>query len=452
MTKINLQKHSRTLRLRYVLTSFCVGVILCINFSGFSNKEESSVMTATNATWTNGSNMPNALYFGGSASYQRNGNNWLFLIGGSRSSITSDVYKYDLNLNTWTAVAPYPTNITVNAAAIVGDSIYSFGGFHEGITTTASAYRYDISENSWTPIAPLRMQNAFMKAVGYQDSLIYIAGGFGNGPDGGRDTVLLYNVKTNSYRNTSPMPVDTRGGACTIVGDTIVYMCGSQSTRVLRGLISQTDRNVINWSFGTSFPGRTRARFDARPWGIKGLIMTGGSDSTAVFQAVTNECYTYSPGLDQWTFQPFKPTRWNSGYSGSFNENGVWRLVCAGGYSGTTALDRTEIFTDPMGPTSIENNEVSLNTYQLSQNYPNPFNPETIISFSIPHASHVVLKVYDAAGKEVSTLINKYSPSGTYEVKFNSSSINGSSLSSGIYFYKLEAGNFTSIKKMILVK
>ncbi|MGE5845939.1 MAG: alpha/beta hydrolase-fold protein [Ignavibacteria bacterium] len=83
----------------------------------------------------------------------------------------------------------------------------------------------------------------------------------------------------------------------------------------------------------------------------------------------------------------------------------------------------------------------------LFQNYPNPFNPSTTIKYSIPNQSKVILKVYDILGNEVAILINEEIPAGNYEVEFN-----GSNLPSGVYFYKLEAGNFLLVKKMIFLK
>jgi hypothetical protein len=79
--------------------------------------------------------------------------------------------------------------------------------------------------------------------------------------------------------------------------------------------------------------------------------------------------------------------------------------------------------------------------------YPNPFNPSTTISFSIPTSEFVTLKVFDALGSEVATLVNEEKPNGIYKVDFN-----GSSLSSGIYFYTLQAGKFSETKKLILMK
>jgi len=85
--------------------------------------------------------------------------------------------------------------------------------------------------------------------------------------------------------------------------------------------------------------------------------------------------------------------------------------------------------------------------FVLTQNYPNPFNPTTIIKYDIPGFSFITLKVYDVLGKEIATLVNDEKPAGSYEVEFSAIG-----LPSGIYFYKLQAGNFIETKKMVLMK
>ena len=83
----------------------------------------------------------------------------------------------------------------------------------------------------------------------------------------------------------------------------------------------------------------------------------------------------------------------------------------------------------------------------LYQNYPNPFNPVTNIKFSVLKSGQVTLKVYDIKGSEIATLVNMQMNSGSYVYDFNAAN-----LPSGAYFYKLTAGEFTEVKKMILVK
>lgn len=87
------------------------------------------------------------------------------------------------------------------------------------------------------------------------------------------------------------------------------------------------------------------------------------------------------------------------------------------------------------------------NYYSLAQNYPNPFNPSTSIKFSVPKPTNVTLKIYDVLGKEVAVLVNEMKQPGFHTVDFNASN-----LASGIYFYRIDAGEFTSVKRMVLVK
>jgi uncharacterized delta-60 repeat protein len=113
-------------------------------------------------------------------------------------------------------------------------------------------------------------------------------------------------------------------------------------------------------------------------------------------------------------------------------------------------------FADPDSITNVDSKEDGLvNEFRLEQNYPNPFNPSTKIKYTIPSViasgakqSHFVsLKIYDALGNEVATLVNEYKQGGSYEIEFNAAG-----LSSGIYFYKLQAGGFIETKKMILLR
>ena len=96
--------------------------------------------------------------------------------------------------------------------------------------------------------------------------------------------------------------------------------------------------------------------------------------------------------------------------------------------------------------TNIEQNQIPI-INKLYQNYPNPFNPTTKINYSIPRRSLVTLKVYNILGNEVATLVNEEKAAGNYKVVFD-----GSYLSSGTFFYKIQSGSFTDTKKFILLK
>lgn len=85
--------------------------------------------------------------------------------------------------------------------------------------------------------------------------------------------------------------------------------------------------------------------------------------------------------------------------------------------------------------------------FKLHQNYPNPFNPSTVIKYAIPERSYVLIKVYNIAGEELVTLVNVEKDQGWYELNFNPRG-----LSSGVYIFRMNAGNFVSTKKMMLIK
>jgi len=101
----------------------------------------------------------------------------------------------------------------------------------------------------------------------------------------------------------------------------------------------------------------------------------------------------------------------------------------------------------PGNATAVKNYSTLPKSFELYQNYPNPFNPSTVISYQIPAAGHVVLKVYDILGRDVATLVNEEKTAGNYKVTFN-----GSRFASGMYFYQLKAGDYLLTKKLMLVK
>ena len=108
----------------------------------------------------------------------------------------------------------------------------------------------------------------------------------------------------------------------------------------------------------------------------------------------------------------------------------------------------TEWINSGGSPTGITDGRMNaVNEFKLYQNYPNPFNPSTTISWYSPNGGQQVVKIYNVVGSEVVTLMNENKPAGTYSVKFD-----GKSFSSGIYFYKIQTGSYSSVKKMMLLK
>jgi len=140
------------------------------------------------------------------------------------------------------------------------------------------------------------------------------------------------------------------------------------------------------------------------------------------------------------------------------DDSGV-SLAWAGTFNGEQDVYYGRISQTPVAVDNEQDGNGMPGKFSLSQNYPNPFNPSTKIRFTVPkvslsgvEGSLVTLKVYDVLGNEISTLVNEAKTAGVYEVEFNSHSGEVRNLTSGIYFYKLQAGNFVETKKMILMK
>lgn len=148
---------------------------------------------------------------------------------------------------------------------------------------------------------------------------------------------------------------------------------------------------------------------------------------------IPGSAYTTDDG-NTWTYinnLPLGPAAfsdWNTGWTGGINDT-IWKWNSA------------------ILVTSVKEVAGTVDNFLLEQNYPNPFNPSTTIRYSIPTSEFVKLKVYDVLGNEVATLVNEEKPAGSYEVEFQATE-----LSSGIYFYKLQSGNFVETKKMLLLK
>jgi len=313
-----------------------------------SNDQLTKNLEVTNASWTVGANIPFTTYLGTGAAYSRNDTGWVFSAGGNTTTQT-EVSLYNVNTNTWTTVAPMPGPRIVTASAVAMGNLYIIGGSNNPSTPAyqSAVYKYNIAANSWSTAADLPGIRGWGKAVAYQDSLIYHAGGY-NGTSYLTE-VVLYNVNTNTWRQCTPLPVGIFGGAFAVYGNTLVWVGGATSPGIVAtayvGQISQTDRSQITWTTGLAYPGGLRFRWDAAPWGSKGIIVTGGSPTTA--WTGSNLTYYYDPVGNTWTQLPNKITASLGSSVGSFHRlNGDIKFVVASGYNGTAAMTATEIFAD----------------------------------------------------------------------------------------------------------
>jgi|WetSurMetagenome_2_1015567.scaffolds.fasta_scaffold72625_2 photosystem II stability/assembly factor-like uncharacterized protein len=287
----------------------------------------------------------------------------------------------------------------------------------------------------------------------------------GNGPVSGNDT--LYKTTNNGSVWT---PISSGGiGLMTYVyfyNSTTGFITSMTSSNILR-----TTNGGVNWSVVNTGTSQN---------GISQITMT---DTNHVFAVANNETFLRSTngGLN-WTSQSYGTL---DGMSVSFCYNSIGFMVCGKENPAQYKISKTSDFGATWTTTMTGTGKVYYNinfvwyqlgwlvgsggtilkttnmggvwvgktgtevpqNYSLSQNYPNPFNPSTVIKYQIPANTNVVLKISDITGKEISTLVNEKQTAGTYEATFDASA-----LSSGIYFYRIIAGDYVKTMKMILIK
>jgi hypothetical protein len=176
------------------------------------------------------------------------------------------------------------------------------------------------------------------------------------------------------------------------------------------------DTSIAYFTWNVSFPEVTHYWFE--------IDTTSGFTTPFIDSTITDTNYDYSQ------LEPYKTYYWrvkakNQRGWGEFSESFQFNAVF------------TSVGTEKTIPT----------VYQLSQNYPNPFNPTTIISYQLPAQSHVTLIIFDVLGREVVRLIDEQKPAGKYTATWNAEKV-----PSGVYYFRLQAGNFTETKKLLLIR
>lgn len=422
----------------------------------------SSFERITLGGWVQGTSMPHPRYYGGSVMYTRNDTSWLYVLGGDTTGggeATSTCLKYNLITDTWEYIAPLPEPLRTNAAAILGDKIYTMGGFNARFPApaVASFYEYDVNTNTWAQLPDLPDPLFFAGAEGFEDSLIYILGGIQDNvftEDLWRLHTVLYNANTRTFREATPMPEGTASFGHSLVGRSLFVQGGLKSTTenwnfTLKGDIDATDRASINWSFKSNYPLAVYAHYSYPISDDE--IYSGGGSTTTGFNSIAN-AYGFNIGANTYESEPDLPYSQMAVYGGVNymsppKTSGVLRVAISGGITTGPALtNQTWVYTETIQGISIEEGDIP-EKYSLLQNFPNPFNPSTTINFSIPEESFVSLQIFNSLGEEVKTLVAKDFYAGNYKYDWNATE-----LTSGIYFYRIQAGSFVEIKKMLLLK
>ena len=291
--------------------------------------------------------------------------------------------------------------------------------------------------------------NKLMLLLNYQNQATcgYVIKNLGGGPTPGN--VTIRKAKTTVIPenggnanpgidtiNISGIPAGNVINKITVKMDSVLHTwIGDLRFWVSKGSTVDTVISRIGWT-GTGFGNSCDNLVGTR------LIDTAGALSVQNMTPTT--CNAGLPANSAGNFNPKSPL----GIFNNTDPNGAYILrVCDNAAGDTGSVRVWSISIDYGPPTGVSNNAGVIDGYKLSQNYPNPFNPSTTINYTIPKSGLVSMKVFDISGREVATLINEVKSAGTYDFKFNASN-----LSSGVYFYRLQSGNFIETKKMFLLK
>lgn len=272
--------------------------------------------------------------------------------------------------------------------------------------------------------------------------------GIGNGSGGYYESVTLSYNTNGDVRWTAYIPnADFSSLAADIFGN--VYVTGALSISKMLTVKYNTNGAQV-WS--KEYAANRQYNFPPSDIVIapdRQSVYVSGTGQVTVYNRYILIKYTAN-GVEEWV-QSYPVLPLNKHYDAhSLTVDGQENIFITG--SGEDGLGLEDYITVKYSiATSVEDNTIPT-AFELNQNYPNPFNPSTTIKYGLPEASNVTIKVYNMMGQEVKTLVNSYKPAGRYEVEWNGENEFGRKVSSGTYLYRVTAGEYVSVKKMVLMK
>jgi hypothetical protein len=321
------------------------------------------------------------------------------------AGIKDRVYFSTNNGTNWTAFNHSFDNYYLSALAVYGTNLIA--GTSGGTSNPGGVYLSTDNGTSWGSV----LGGGFLFVISLNVSGTNCLAGTDNGAflstDNGTSWTIVNNGLTNFY-------------VTAFAGSGTNLFAGTQ-----RGVYLSTNNGTSWTAVNDGFPSNPKIGTLV----VNGSNIFAGTNGGGVYLSTNNG--------SSWTIV-------NSGLTNYY--------VTALAISGTNIFAGTQgagVWKRPLSDLTAVTKEIndSPKDYILAQNYPNPFNPSTLITYSLPSSSNVKLVVYNTLGQSIKIIDNEYKQAGSYSINFNASD-----LPSGIYFYKLEAGQFSQIKKMILIK
>jgi N-acetylneuraminic acid mutarotase len=374
-------------------------------------------------------------------------NGKLYAIGGGLSVTTSSwaVEEYDPATDKWTKRANLPEATCGLSTSAIDGKIYAIGGATSAVgAARSSVYVYDPVTDNWMRKIDMPTARAYLSAS-LVNGKIYVIGGAPSAFSPAYKTVEEYDPATDTWTRKEDMPTARCTHSAGVVDGKIYViggMVGGPTPWTGLSVVEVYDPATDTWTRKADMPTR---RLCHSVSAVDGKIYSmGGGKSNSDAVATLEE---YDPVTDTWTRKADMPTaRW--GLSSSVVDGKIYAV--GGALVSNVAVSKVEEYDPASDLTGVEESFGSTVIplgYTLSQNYPNPFNSSTIICFSSPKSSFVTLKMYDLLGQEIETLVSGQRSEGDHRVKWTAKE-----LPSGIYFYRLQAGEFGQTKKLILHK
>ncbi len=410
-----------------------VFTLLCLNLA--------PLLAQTTGRWITRTPMPTSRQEMSSTLF----NGLLYVPGGLNAGggVSSIIDIYDPASSQWLDSESLPQAVHHTGLRTLNGNLVLPGGYIGNFFAISTLYQLDSETNDWLQMAPMSTPRGAHVALVMAGKLYVIGGRNGNGLISSNE---VYDPATNEWTTLQPMPTAREHIAGAVI-DSLIYVVGGRTTitndlTTLEAYNPATNRWSTKASMPTARSGLTAAAMNGRLYAIGGEFFAG---QTGVFE----ENEEYDPVSNTWrTMAPLPTPR--HGMGAVTVEDTIF-VIGGGPVAGFGVTNVNEGFT--LSPVSTESPEaIIIEDIRLFQNFPNPFNGTTQISFDLPRATRLKLTIFDVLGQPIRTIAEGTFPAGSHDLTWNATDNQGQLVSSGVYFYQLEADRSKTTRRLLYIR